>query len=110
MNQVPKEEQTIQEKAALGAPRSQSVEAPVERNGITEPKQQVEPAKPIQIPKEEILVKAYKEVQNGKITDPEAIRTIAAIFEAVARDSQASPSVSFDAEHAAKELYKKAHQ
>ena len=29
---------------------------------------QVEPARPIQIPKEEILIKAYKEVQNGNIS------------------------------------------
>ncbi len=69
---------------------------------------QVEPAKPIQIPKEEILIKAYKEVQDGKITDPQAIRAIAATFDAIARDSQAKESVSFDAERAAKNLYKQA--
>ncbi|HEX3639757.1 MAG TPA: hypothetical protein VHV10_00555, partial [Ktedonobacteraceae bacterium] len=90
----------------------------VQNNATTEPKpqavsamvSQVEPARPIQIPKEEILIKAYKEVQNGKITDPESIRSIAATFEAVARDSQASQSVSFDAERAAKNLYKQAHK
>lgn len=67
-----------------------------------------EPVNPIQIPKEEILVKAYKEVQNGKITDPESIRAIAATFEAVARDAQTNASVSFDAQRAAQNLYKQA--
>ena len=110
INQMPNEQQTMQENAPLAAPTPQSVQALVEQNGISEPKQQVEPAKPIQIPKEEILVKAYKEVQNGKITDPESIRTIAATFEAVARDSQANQSVSFDAEGAAKNLYKQARK
>ena len=86
--------------------------------GATEPQQQAvltsvrqgEPAKPIEIPKEEILIKAYKEVQNGKITDPEAIRMIAATFEAVAQDSQANQSVSIDVEQAARILRKRAHQ
>lgn len=82
-------------------------------NGTSEPEHDAtttlfEPSKPIQIPKEEILVKAYKEVQNGKITDPEAIRAIAATFEAVARDPQINMLVSFDAERAAQNLYKQA--
>jgi regulator of protease activity HflC (stomatin/prohibitin superfamily) len=90
--------------------------AQIPKIAATEPQQQAvsaavrqgEPAKPIEIPKEEILIKVYKEVQNGKVTDPEAIRTIAATFEAVAQDSQANQSVSFDAEQAAKILYKRA--
>jgi len=58
--------------------------------------------------KEEVLIKAYKEVQSGKITDPQTIREIAARFEAVARDPQANQSVTFDAERAAYNLYEQA--
>ena len=64
----------------------------------------------LRIPNEAILIKAYQEVQNDKITDPEAIRSIAATFEAVAQDSQASQSVSFDAKQAAKILHKRARE
>jgi hypothetical protein len=118
INQAPNEQPTTQESAPLPEQTPQLAHALVQNNATTEPKpqavsamvSQVEPARPIQIPKEEILIKAYKEVQNGKITDPESIRSIAATFEAVARDSQASQSVSFDAERAAKNLYKQAHK
>lgn len=85
----------------------------------------VQPAQPVQLaqttsapstppgtsstlPKEEVLIKAYKEVQSGKITDPQTIREIAARFEAVARDPQANQSVTFDAERAAYNLYEQA--
>jgi hypothetical protein len=70
----------------------------------------VEPATSIQIPNEETLMRAYKEVQHGKITDPDAIHMIAAGFEAVARDAQANQSVCFDAERAAHNLHKQAHK
>jgi regulator of protease activity HflC (stomatin/prohibitin superfamily) len=72
--------------------------------------EEMESAISIQIPSEEILIKAYREVQLGKITDPEAIRMIAARFEAVARDAHANQSVIFDAERAAHNLYKQAHK
>ncbi len=76
--------------------------------------EEMEPIKSTQIPteilSEEILIRAYKDVQQGKITDPETIRMIATRFEAVARDTQARLSVSFDAERAAHNLYKQAHK
>jgi hypothetical protein len=67
-------------------------------------------ASPPKVLKEEILVKAYKEVQDGKVTDPLAIREIAANFRAVASDPQASEMVSFDAERAAQNLYEQANK
>lgn len=67
-------------------------------------------AAPPKILKEEILVKAYREVQDGKVTDPLAIREIAANFRAVASDPQASEMVSFDAERAAQNLYEQANK
>ena len=116
ISQTSDEQQTTQRSVQLPVQAPQLAQVLVQTNGTTEPKQdtiatlfeQVEPAKPIQIPKEEILAKAYKEVQNGKITDPESIRAIAATFEAVARDAQAYASVTFDAERAAKNLYEQA--
>src|SRR5579885_2607732 len=66
------------------------------------------PNTPSVLPKEEVLSKAYKEVQSGKITDPQTIREIAAKFEAIARDPQANQSVPFDAERAAYNLYEQA--
>jgi hypothetical protein len=67
-------------------------------------------ASPPKIPKEEVLIKAYKEVQDGKVTDPLAIREIAAHFRAVASDPQACKMVSFDAERAAQNLYEQANK
>lgn len=60
--------------------------------------------------KEEVLIKAYKEVQNGNITDPETIRGIAARFDAVSKDLQANQTVSFDAARAALNLYEQAQK
>ncbi len=59
---------------------------------------------------EELLKQAYKEVQNGKVTDPETIRNIATRFEAVANDPEASQMVSFDAARAALNLYEQARR
>ena len=67
------------------------------------------PAAP-KLPNEEVLVKLYREVQNGKITDPETIREIAASFMAVADDPEASQTVSFDAARAAANLYEQAEK
>lgn len=60
--------------------------------------------------KEEFLIKIYKEVQDGHITDPNTIRDFAAKFEQVARDPQASQTVSFDAARAALNLYEQARR
>lgn len=59
---------------------------------------------------EAILKKAYKEVQDGKVTDPQTIREIAANFQAVAEDPQASQKVNFDAGRAAQNLYEQARK
>lgn len=58
--------------------------------------------------KEDLLVRAYKEVQSGKITDPETIRGIAEKFDAVARDPELNQNVSFDPGRAAQNLYAQA--
>lgn len=60
--------------------------------------------------KEDVLVRAYEQVKSGKITDPMAIRQIAAYFEAVARNQEASETVSFDPERAAQNLYAQAQK
>jgi hypothetical protein len=57
---------------------------------------------------EEVLARAYQEVKNGKITDPETIRSIASRFETVAQHPELSQSVSFDAARAALNLYEQA--
>jgi hypothetical protein len=62
------------------------------------------------IPDEKILRKAYKEVQMGKITDPDTILGIAARFAAVARDPELSQKVSFDAERATENLQARAQK
>ncbi len=68
-----------------------------------------EPVHP-QILREDILVKAYQGVQRGNIADPKTIRAIAAHVQAVANDPVASQSVSFDATHAAQNLYEQARR
>jgi hypothetical protein len=57
---------------------------------------------------EEVLARAYEEVKNGKITDPETIRGIAAKFETVAQHPELSQTVSFDAARASLNLYEQA--
>lgn len=67
-----------------------------------------QPLPPQKLPSESVLKKAYQEVQNGKVTDPQAIRQIAITFEAVARDPELSQKISFDAERAAANLREQA--
>ncbi len=67
-------------------------------------------ATPPQLPKEEFLIKIYKEVQDGHISDPDTIRGFAAKFEQVAQDPQASQTVSFDPARAALNLYEQARK
>jgi len=62
------------------------------------------------LPDEKVLINAYKAVQDGKITDPDTIRSIAAQFDLVARDPKARDTVNFDAERAAKNLYAQAQK
>jgi regulator of protease activity HflC (stomatin/prohibitin superfamily) len=60
-------------------------------------------------PNEEVLKNAYKQIQNGSITSPEAIRSIAAGFQAIADDPEANKNASFDAALAAQTLYERAN-
>jgi len=60
-------------------------------------------------PSEEVLKNAYKQIQNGSITSPEAIRSIAAGFQAIADDPEANKNASFDAALAAQTLYERAN-
>ncbi|MBV9230958.1 MAG: hypothetical protein JOZ18_16730 [Chloroflexi bacterium] len=62
------------------------------------------------LPDEQALTKAYKAVQDGTITDPDTIRSIAANFQAVADDPKASQTVNFDAARAAQNLREQARQ
>jgi len=59
-------------------------------------------------PSEEVLKNAYKQIQKGSITSPEAIRSIAAGFQAIADDPEASKNASFDAARAAQTLFERA--
>ncbi len=63
---------------------------------------------PTKIPREEVLISAYRQVQTGKITSPVAIRNIAEKFEAVAAEPALNASVSFNAVLAAQTLYERA--
>lgn len=58
--------------------------------------------------KEELLIRAYKEIHSGKIRDVETIRGLAEKFEAVAQDPELNEKVSFDAARAAQNLYEQA--
>lgn len=102
--------------ATRGAPpaasQPQQVRMTPKQEAAASPK--IEPAKaPIpSIIKEEdlekILAKAYKAVQDGKITDPDTIRDIARQFASIANDPEKSKLVSFDAERAARNLQMRA--
>jgi regulator of protease activity HflC (stomatin/prohibitin superfamily) len=59
---------------------------------------------------DKVLSKLYKEVQGGRITDPDNIRRFANQFEAVANDPQKSALVSFDAARAARNLHAEAER
>lgn len=60
-------------------------------------------------PKEDALIKAYKQIQNEKIKSPATIREIAGRFLAIANDLEASKNASFDASRAAQALYDRAN-
>ncbi len=66
------------------------------------------PPAPASIPKEDILIRAYKQIQSEKIKSPATIREIAGRFLAIANDPEASKNVSFDASRAAQALYERA--
>src|SRR5581483_7133452 len=110
-------EKVAQHAASPDTRRTEASAAPTV--GVVQPAQPVQLAQTTSAPstspdtpsvllKEDVLRKAYKEVQSGKITDPQTIREIAARFEAIARDPQANQSVPFDAERAAYNLYEQA--
>ena len=75
---------------------------------------QVPPAAPApaptygKLPKEDVLIKAYKQIQEGKVTSPDIIRDIAAKFQRIASDPEASRTASFDATRAAEVLFDRA--
>ena len=58
--------------------------------------------------KEEVLVRLYKEVKEGRISDAETIRSYAKIFDSVAKDPSASKTMFFDVERAARNLHAQA--
>ena len=58
--------------------------------------------------KEDILRKAYMEVKNGNIKEPETIRNLAAQFDTVARTPELNDTFTFDAARAAANLYAQA--
>jgi regulator of protease activity HflC (stomatin/prohibitin superfamily) len=67
------------------------------------------PPPPLQkLPSETTMRKAYMEIQSGKITDPQTIRRMATIFDAVANNPQASQKISFDVVRAASNLHMQA--
>ena len=59
---------------------------------------------------EKVLEKAYQAVSDEKVVVPEAIRDLANKFTAVARDPQKSKLFKYDAERAARNLYKLAQE
>lgn len=61
------------------------------------------------LPKEDSLIKAYKQIQDGRITSPEVIRSIASNFQRIASDPEASRTASFDAGRAAEVLFERAN-
>jgi len=65
------------------------------------------PASSPKIPKGEVLINAYNEVKNGKITDPTTIRNIADAWAALAQNPQ-STAVNFDPEQVAYHLREQA--
>ena len=61
------------------------------------------------LPKEDALIKAYKQIQDGRITSPETIRRIASDFQRIASSPEASHTASFDAGRAAEVLFERAN-
>ncbi len=94
-------------------PQSRPVSQPI----AAQPQQARQPVAPQQasanppLPKglkEETLRKAYAKVQDGTIKESEAIRNLAAQFEAVANTPELSNTFTFDARRAAINLYAEA--
>ncbi len=101
----------VEEVAAQASASSTSGKAEAKTPKVSEqpqPTPSAPPATPPKMLKEDILIKAYKEVQSDKITDPQTIREIAARFEAIARDPKESQRVTFDPARAAQNLYEQA--
>ncbi len=98
----------LQPRPAVSPAHAQTVPAPkpAEQSG-TVAAQTAIPANQL---KEDVLIQAYKTVQNGQVTDPETIRNIAAKFEMVAQDPEANKTISFDAQRAALNLYDQARK
>lgn len=61
-----------------------------------------------QVNKAATLKEAYVAVRSNRITDPTTIRSIAARFEAIANNPEASKTVDFDAVRAAQALHERA--
>ncbi len=85
------------------------------RNGaepISKPEDttQADMPSPVKLPPEEALIKAYREVQSGNVTDPETIRSIAQKFAYIASNPEKSAHVSFDAERASANLFEQARK
>ncbi|GAC1383267.1 MAG: hypothetical protein NVS4B7_13490 [Ktedonobacteraceae bacterium] len=113
--------------AEMPFPQAQSTSRGIgsDRMATPPPQPVVSPAPPVQpvaasapvteaasaagkLPKEEVLIKAYKQIQSGKVRSPETIRDIASRFLAIANDPEASKNVSFDAGRAAQTLFDRA--
>lgn len=89
--------------------KSRVTPQPAQQSPVTPPPITPEPVTSAsKIPNTAVLANLYKQVRSGNITDPETIRTIAARFQAIARDPEASKSVDFDADRAARNLYERA--
>ncbi|QBD81063.1 hypothetical protein EPA93_35870 [Ktedonosporobacter rubrisoli] len=107
----PPVERAVPAKSTAAPPATaQKPAAPVQAAPEPEKKSAAPRSIPAKFLKEEVLIKAYKEVQDGKITDPLTIHSLAEKFEAVANDPQACQTVSFDAARAAHTLHKQAQK
>ena len=95
-------------------PQAKPDPAPARAQTAQAPKPAEQPEAPASVPanqlKEDLLIQAYRTVQDGQVKDPETIRGIAAKFEMVAQNHEASQSVSFDAQRAALNLYEQARK
>ena len=108
----------VEEKTPVAAkPQTKSEPSPARTQAAPQtPKPAEQPAAAVQasVPanqlKEDVLIRAYKTVQEGHVKDPETIRGIAAKFEMVAQNQEASQTVSFDAQRAALNLYEQARK
>ncbi len=108
----PKQAAPVEAKAQNIKPRP--VVAPAKAHTTPKPAEQPPAATQATVPdyqlKEDVLIQAYKTVQNGQVTDPETIRHIAAKFEMVAQDPEINQTISFDAQRAALNLYDQARK